>query len=329
MKRNLLNAFHKVGGFRPFHWGVRDQVLILMYHRFSPSSQASRVSGDQFREHLRYLSKNANSISLHEALEALVSGAPLPPNPVVITIDDGYRDAYDIALPLVREFNFKATLFAVTDFVNGECWVWTDIMRFILQQAGNGGRRTIPTSAGEFDVSGDDSYRDADVINGRLKKMPDQQKDEVIQEIAKALNIDVPPRPTAEFEPLNLDQLREMDSTNIQIESHTVTHPILTEVDEPRLDDELVRSKARLETMLDRDVNFFCYPNGNVNVSVRDAVERAGYKGALTTNFGFNKSPVDPFMVDRIYAPSSIDDFAQCASGFESLKQMVRRRVGP
>lgn len=316
-----------MGGFRPFHWGVRDRLLILMYHRFSASSHGTRVSADQFREHLRYLSKHANPISLQDGLTALATRGPLPPNPVVITIDDGYRDAYDIALPVLREFNFNATLFAITDFVDRRCWVWTDIMRFILQQSGGGQRQTIPTSAGEFHVSGDDSSLDADEINGRLKKMPDQVKDKVIQEIAEALNVEVPSRPTSDFEPLSWDQAREMDSTSIQIESHTVTHPILTEVDEARLDDELVRSKVRLEKMLDRGVNYFCYPNGNVNVRVRDAVVRAGYRGAVTTNFGFNKSRVDPFMVDRIYAPSSIDDFAQCASGFESLKQIARRRA--
>ena len=329
MKRNLLNAFYKVGGFRPFHWGVRDQLLILMYHRFSASSHGSRVSADQFRQHLRYLSNHANPVSLRDGLAALATGEPLPPNPVVITIDDGYRDAYDIALPLIREFNFNATLFAVTDFVDGRCWIWTDIMRYLLQQQGKEERRTIPTSAGEFHVSGDDGYLDADTINGQLKKMPDQLKEKVIQEIAEELQVQVPARPSTDFEALSWDQVREMDATNIQIESHSVTHPIMTEVDEAKLNDELVRSKARLEKVLDRAVNYFCYPNGNVNVRVRDAVAKAGYNGALTTNFGFNKSPVDPFMVDRIYAPSSIDDFAQCASGFESLKQKVRRRARP
>jgi peptidoglycan/xylan/chitin deacetylase (PgdA/CDA1 family) len=327
VKRNLLNAFYKVGGFRPFHWGVRDQLLILMYHRFSASSHVSRVSADQFRQHLRYLRQHANPISLHDGLTSLTTGASLPPNPVVITIDDGYRDAYDIALPVLREFSFNATLFAVTDFVDGRCWIWTDIMRYILHQPGKGERRTIPTSAGEFHVGGDDIYLDADAINGRLKKMSDQVKNKVIQEIADGVDVEVPPLPTPDFDGLNWDQMREMDATSIQIESHTVTHPILTEADEARVDDELVRSKARLEEMLDRNVNYFCYPNGDVNAGVRDAVARAGYKAALTTNFGFNKSPVDPFMVDRIYAPSSLDDFAQCASGFESLKQMVRRRV--
>ena len=327
MKRKLLNAFYRIGGFRPFHWGVRDQLLILMYHRFSSSSHTSRVSAGQFRQHLRYLARHANPISLHDGLSALATGAPLPRNPVVITIDDGYRDAYDIALPILREFNFNATLFAVTDFVDGVAWVWTDIMRFILQQSGGVERRTIQTSAGEFQISGEDLYSDADAVNGKLKKMPDELKNKVLQEIAEALNVEVPHRPTSDFEPLSWDQAREMDSTSIQIESHTVTHPILTEVSEARVDDELLRSKARLETMLDRDANYFCYPNGNVNVRVRDAVARAGYKGAVTTNFGFNKSPVDPFMIDRIYAPSAIDDFAQCASGFESLKQKVRRRV--
>ena len=324
MKRQLVNAVFRLGGFRPFHVLVRNRILILMYHRFSDEERNSTVSSDQFRQHLQYLKKHANPISLEDAVDALESEVRLPANPVVITIDDAYRDAYEIALPLLDEYKVKATLFAVTDFVDGRCWIWTDRLRFVLRQAGLRSARTITTSAGDFHFAGHDSFLDADRANGRLKKLPNDLKDEVIDEIARILDVDIPETPTPDYAPISWDQIEEMDSTNVRIESHTVTHPILTQVEPGQLDRELHDSKARLETMLGRSVRYFCYPNGDVNPSVADAVRRAGYEAALTTEFGFNRGPIDPFLVRRIYAPASLEDFAQCTSGFESFKQMAR-----
>ena len=328
VKRNLLNAFYKVGGFRPFHLGVRDKLLILMYHRFSDSDHPSRVSVEQLRSHLQYLNKHASPMSLREGLESLEAGKVLPTNPVAITIDDGYRDAYEIALPVLNEFGYKATLFAVTDFIDRKCWIWTDLMRYVLGEAEVGSPRTIETDAGMFRISDGNGSLDAERINGQLKEIPNALKEKVIQQIAEGLKIEIPARPTSDFEALTWEQIIEMDSTNIEIESHSVTHPILTQVEETELDDQLVRSKLRLEEKLGREVDYFCYPNGNVNQSVKDAAARAGYKGAVTTEFGFNGKDFDPFLINRIYAPQQVQDFAQCVSGFESLKQKARQGLG-
>jgi peptidoglycan/xylan/chitin deacetylase (PgdA/CDA1 family) len=313
-----------MGGLRPFHWGVRDRLLILMYHRFSAEPHHSRVSAGQFREHLEYLRTHANPVSLREGLDALASGKSMPPNPVVITIDDGYRDTYEIALPLLDEFGFNATLFAVTDFLDGQSWIWTDLMRFVLSQAGMSGPRMLRTAAGEFHLKGNDPYGDAETVNARLKKIPNGLKDAAIREMAETLNVEIPTQPTREFAAVSWAEVAEMDSTRIQVESHTASHPILTNINKGEVDHELVSSKARLEGMLKREVNYFCYPNGDLNDDVREAVIRAGYRAALTTRFGFNTSKFDPFLVDRIPAPSLIQDFAQSASGFESFKQTTR-----
>ena len=104
----------------------RMRVPILMYHYLSaPPSGAGAVrrslsvSPEQFEEHLRYLREvGYETISLRDLALALQIGHPLPERPVVITFDDGYRDNYEHAFPLLEAYGFRATFFLLTGLID-------------------------------------------------------------------------------------------------------------------------------------------------------------------------------------------------------------------
>ena len=101
---------------------------ILMYHYISsppPGADAIRldlsVSPARFASHLQAL-KDAGyqSITLRTLFDHLMRGEPLPDNPIVISIDDGYEDGYVNGFPILQEAGFSAAFFVITDFVNEE-----------------------------------------------------------------------------------------------------------------------------------------------------------------------------------------------------------------
>jgi peptidoglycan/xylan/chitin deacetylase (PgdA/CDA1 family) len=97
-----------------------------MYHYLStPPADANRVRVDLsvtpelFAAHLDAIQgAGYTPISLYTLLDHLTKGAPLPEKPVILTFDDGYRDNYENAFPLLRERNMTATFFVVTDFID-------------------------------------------------------------------------------------------------------------------------------------------------------------------------------------------------------------------
>jgi len=101
-------------------------VPILMYHYISvPPAGADKyrvdlsVPPDKFEQQLAYLAENGfSTVSLYDLLNHLSVGAPLPPRPVVLTFDDGYRDNYENAFPLLKKYGFTGTFFIVSDFIN-------------------------------------------------------------------------------------------------------------------------------------------------------------------------------------------------------------------
>ena len=100
-----------------------QQVPILMYHYLSdppPNSDIYRidlsVSPEKFREQLTYLRDNGFvTIDFYDLSQAMTGNQPLPPRRVLITFDDGHRDHYTNAFPLLKEFGMKATFFIITD----------------------------------------------------------------------------------------------------------------------------------------------------------------------------------------------------------------------
>jgi len=67
-----------------------------------------------------YLSKKGyTTVTLPEVVEGLKGIGVLPPKPVVLTFDDGYQDFYENVYPVLKTYNFKATVFVITQLVGG------------------------------------------------------------------------------------------------------------------------------------------------------------------------------------------------------------------
>lgn len=313
----------KTNAFAPFRFLHRSKVLILMYHRFSPDNDFNATSTQTLTNHLEYLTKKYQIIPLSELITKFKNNEPIAPNSAVITIDDGYDDAYSIAFPIFKKFNVPATLFVVTNFLDGKIWIWTDKARYLLY---NTKLSEFNFEIGEkkFEVKLTDKtsrLNFATKINSELKKLSTLERDEKINELAKIVKVSLPELPPKEFAPISWEQAREMDKNGVNIESHTVTHPILTNINETDLEFELTESRRILSERLNREVKIFCYPNGNVSARESNAAAKSNYDCAVTTEIRLSNSTDNLFLLPRIDAEPEMTRFIQSTSGFDSLKK--------
>lgn len=109
----------------PLSHAVTVQVPVLMYHYVQEASdrdsltQDLSVSPEHLEEQASYLANNGYStISPEQLYQALVFGQPLPPKSVLLTFDDGYRDFYTQAYPILSKHHLKATVFVVTGLLD-------------------------------------------------------------------------------------------------------------------------------------------------------------------------------------------------------------------
>ena len=337
IKQVALNLLRVSGAFDLMRLAHRRHALILTYHRFSSGDEMTNgravygapqmTPAKIFVEQLEYLTKRYNVVPLSQLVESITCRERPPARLATITIDDGYRDAYEIAYPLLRRFGAPATLFAPVDFIDRRAWIWTDKARFLTWRAVSQ-RLTVKIGGQELllDLDKPASRRNAaERINATLKRLPEEVKEEAIERLASAFGVALPAKAPDEFGPIAWAEAREMQANGIEIGSHTLTHPILTNVSDERLRSELQESKSRLEEALRRPIEQFCYPNGDHDERVRSEVALAGYRVAVTCVSGLNKRGDDPLTLRRIHAERDLAHFAQSASGFEELKSKLNR----
>jgi peptidoglycan/xylan/chitin deacetylase (PgdA/CDA1 family) len=304
----------------------RGKVPVVMYHRFSASEEYGKTSRQTLEAHLRYLTRYYKLISLSEVVARIRDAVKLPARTAVITVDDGYRDFYDIAFPLFKQFEVPATLYVVTDFVDGKCWIWTDIARFITARSEKNemgltiGDRSIIAKLDGL-VS---RLAAAGEVNSELKKLPDERKDEILKAFAASMGVTVPELPPPSYAPLDWEKVRVLKTGGIDIGSHTVSHPILTNVEDLRLATELQRSRVEIKDKLQIDEVHFCYPNGNVGGREVLEAEKAGYASAVTTEIRLCENNENKFMIPRIDAEPEMHRFVQATSGADKFKSPIR-----
>jgi peptidoglycan/xylan/chitin deacetylase (PgdA/CDA1 family) len=291
-----------------FRYITRNRyITILMYHRFSDHDEPFKVTQGLFSRQLDYLRKRYSFISLNQYLDVLNNPSMyLPPNPIAITIDDGYMDNYVYAYPVLKHYSIPATIFITTDFISDRKWLWSNKLEYILRNSINKHfRYSLGECEEQFSVDTFENWHKTQLkIFGHCAAISNEQKDELLDDLANHLNVSVPDQTSGDFQPLTWDQIKEMLLGDIEFGSHTCSHPILSRLNEKELQHEIVDSKRIIESNLNMHVQAFCYPNGSerdFNESTKRLAESAGYECAMSTIPGINpRRPIDLFSLKRI-----------------------------
>ncbi|MFA6850169.1 MAG: polysaccharide deacetylase family protein [Selenomonadaceae bacterium] len=95
------------------------KVVVLNYHKIDNMNISLSVLPKDFDQQMAYLKKNNyHTITPNELYDSLNNGTELPENPVILTFDDGYRDNYTYAYPILKKYGFKGTIFVITSFMD-------------------------------------------------------------------------------------------------------------------------------------------------------------------------------------------------------------------
>jgi len=305
--------------------GRRGRLSILIFHRVlakpdplfpeTPDAQA-------FSAQMRWVASLFNVLPLSEAIDRLYQGT-LPPRALSITFDDGYADNESLAAPILQRLGLPATVFVTTDFLDGGC-MWNDRVIEAVRACQSDSIDLNEADLGRFDVASSSARRRAiDDLLGRIKHMEPAQRRAATDAVVAVCG----GRPSP-YLMMGPEQVRRLRHHNIEIGAHTTTHPILTKVSSAAARDEIVRSKARLEAVLDERIGLFAYPNGvpeqDYSAEHVEIVRAAGYSAAVTTSWGAASSRSDRFQLPR-FTPWDQTRLAYGARLIGNLRRAERR----
>jgi peptidoglycan/xylan/chitin deacetylase (PgdA/CDA1 family) len=302
---------------------------ILLYHRCHESDNPRVIPPRCFEKQMQILHRYYTVLPLNEVCGSILSGEVLPPHSAVLTFDDCYADVYTHIFPILRSYKLPATLFAVSDFIDRKIWLWPDTIEFILRHSPH---RTIGLGSSENRSACNlDSPIDRDMAfeyfaNHCLPLSP-LDRTRYISDLAHDLDVDLPLAPPKQYAAISWDQLRALSKSGITVGSHSSTHPVLTTVvDQESLRYEIESSKHRIETEIDKAVEYFAYPQGRASdfsPHIKGQILQAGYIGALTA---IPASPLtrsgDFFEIGRIPSETDTLEFLKAVSGLRQLRRL-------
>ena len=299
LKSVFRQSVHSVGGIPVFRFVNRKGVRILMYHRFPAATEALEWQCEHIRAHYR-------PITLQLFAESLQSHQPMPPNALVITVDDGYRDFLLYGYPAFRKFELPTMVYLVSDFVDGKIWLWWNQIEYAFQQTQ---RKSI-----SLNIDGtprDFSFETADqrltmarTIAESLTRVEDSERLRLLGQIPQLLEVEIPNTPPEQWAALTWDEVRKLAKAGVDFGAHTKTHPILSRIKDPeRQHEEIEGSKIRLEQELGGPVRHFCYPNGSrsdFNDQTLRIIKQSGFLSAATTERGLNFPGSELHLIRRL-----------------------------
>ncbi len=126
------------------------QVPILMYHHISDATPENRlewsltVTTTAFKRQLDYLQEQGyHTITFNQLFDALYYNGPLPQHPIILTFDDGYKDAYRFAFPILQAHGFSGMFYIITGKVGWNGYMNWEQMRSMLAAGMQIGSHTI------------------------------------------------------------------------------------------------------------------------------------------------------------------------------------------
>jgi peptidoglycan/xylan/chitin deacetylase (PgdA/CDA1 family) len=321
-KSAIAQTLDSIGLFDRVSFGVRGRLIIFNYHRIRPNDPDftagfdPNVYGptqDVFERQVEWLSRHRKILSEDDLLEAIQKRKLPDERCSMITFDDGYRDNYDLALPILKRYRVPASFFIPTGLIENRRLGWWDLISYIVNRSSE---HSIRYKGEHFVLNGNRSS----VIQGFIRKMTLQDAgatQDLVPALTDLCRVEPPSRDLQDKELMTWEQICEMARSGMTIGSHTHTHPVLKTLPAKAQQSELGISREILQSKTGQSIRSIAYPVGGRNHftdCTKDLAKDCGYSVGYSFATGINHATRDSFNIRRVSGPQSLAFLAAKAS---------------
>lgn len=298
---------------------LRRRAVVLMYHRVLTSEERARtashpalVVGDRtFAMQMSLLKRRFTVLSVAELADRLERKVPLPDSSCVVTFDDGWRDNFTNAMPILDRLGLPALVFLPVNFVGTRRVFWQEALTHLLVSANRQARRCPDRRTGLLRLLEPVGLTAVLELEGKetraaILQLVDAQKRltrdavlNLVNSLASELEICLEDLAAVDGF-IDWQQAGAMARQGVTFGAHGAEHLLLTHVSADEAEAELRVSGAVVESKLQPPVLTFSYPNGYHTASTVEQARTAGYRLAFITRRGFVECDDDPLTIRRM-----------------------------
>ena len=290
----------------------RNELIILLYHGVTneKSHGISNYSGkhiklEEFEKHMRFISKNYNTLSINDIIEIDSSGASWPSNSVAVTFDDGFKNNFEYAAPVLEAFNIPSVFYICAGMVNTDLMFWVDKIEDCINSTN---KKTIGLKLGEYIKFQLDTKKEKVLAIENIKKYCKRTstdiKNTVIKELIDVTEVNPSIDHSDNYKMMNWEEVAYLDANNLfTIGGHTLFHDIMTSKPLEKLDLDVHLTLSLLEYQLGHKIEHFSYPEGQAmhyNNEIITTLKKHGVLCSPSAIDGVNRTGEDLFQLRRI-----------------------------
>jgi peptidoglycan/xylan/chitin deacetylase (PgdA/CDA1 family) len=310
-----------VGSRIPQAWSrlYRPRLVILRYHSVvdNPRTFYSTIgmgiihSTALFRRQMELVARKFNPLRIEDALQFIRNRKQFPRRAVVITFDDGYRDNYEIAAPILEYYGLRAAFYITTDPIQNSKAPWFCRLRYAFHTTEVKSWVDLATGY-QHRLACEEDRREAFHSASRYcSTLVGERQESFIYSVLKELHDD------GLVGSYNLmmdwDQIKELHCREHIIGSHTMTHPNLAFVSFSEACEEMRDSKQALEEKLGGPIMHFSYPSPCLQPHWTEKTvllsAKLGYQTGVTCYSGGAVQSDNPLALPRVAVPQDLEEF--------------------
>lgn len=289
--------------------GIRA-LTVLTYHRVGqPGDEAGlnreviEVEPAELEKQIAVIKTHCTIISLSD-VRLFRDGRRIPPNPVLLTFDDGYADNHRVALPILRRAGVAATFFIPTAYPDaGRLFWWDKIALLFHRSTAETVELTYPARLTVHPRRDPDGATES--VCTAIKRTPHVDLVRVWEDLERILGVVIPAdeeSALARRAIMGWSEVRALAAAGMDVQSHSHRHLVLNTLLPEEAERDLRRSSSILREAVDQPVHSVAYPVGyELHGDLRRAPEGASFELGFTNNTGLcSMRRFDPFNVPRI-----------------------------
>ncbi|WP_437202614.1 polysaccharide deacetylase family protein [Planctomicrobium sp. SH664] len=309
-KQILANTleFTGLGSLLSLTVGSWNGLVVFNYHRVGDSSQSPfdralwSATADEFDRQIGFLKKHFDLLNVEDLDDHFHQANS---RGVMVTFDDGYRDNYEIALPVLKRHGAPATFFITSGFLDQRLIAWWDEIAWMLHTSSASQLPAFSDSATPLSLESSQD-REASIVRilRIYKSLPAERTPAFLENLGQAAGTGRCPQSVADSMWMTWDMVRELHEAGMDIGGHTVSHPVLANTDPASQQREILQSKQRIEQEIGAPITAFSYPVGqpdSFTLQTKQLLHEAGYQWAFSFFGGFCQSAHrDRFALPRV-----------------------------
>ena len=291
---------------------------VLVLHRLeSKEHLIGGISAQWLKDSIKiFKNKGFNFIDLEQFLK-YYKKKKFPKKSILITIDDGFRDQVEQFTPIFLDEDVKPVIYLISNFIKHGELPWDEKIRILMRTASTSFVRFKHQSGylGYYlETPENIKYAQHDFIN-RCELLPKELCDTSIDQLASALDINMPLAPRPESSAACIDSILKYTSKGVSFANHTSSHRVLSSNNASFASKDIEEAKSFL-TKHNLETKTFAYPIGKLRsiYDNRQIVSSSGFDIAFTAIEGIANSHDNPLTIPRIPYPKNSNQLTDICS---------------